>query len=162
VLRRYGVTVQGIQFDTMIAAFLLNSLGRAQALDDLAYSELGIEMIPITDLIGNGKQQVSFDRTLIEQATTYAAEDADVAWRLYEKLRDQLAEFREINEYGWSLERLATEVEWPIISVLAEMEIAGIELDVHNLHQFGGELATKIGQLKGDIYAYAGEEFNLG
>jgi DNA polymerase-1 len=162
VLRQHGVMVQGITFDTMIAAFLLNSLGRAQGLDDLAYSELGIEMIPISDLIGKGKQEVSFDRTLIEQATTYAAEDADVAWRLYEKLREQLAEYREVNEYGWSLERLATEVEWPIIPVLAEMEIAGIELDVEKLQAFGEELRAKVGQLKGDIYAYAGEEFNLG
>jgi DNA polymerase-1 len=162
MLRRYGVVMQGIVFDTMIAAFLLNSLGRAQSLDDLAYSELGIEMIPISDLIGNGKKQVSFDTTLIEEATTYAAEDADVALRLYHKLREQLHGYVERNEYGWSMERLAYEVEWPIIGVLGEMELAGIELDVKQLRAFGERMGGKIAQLKGDIYAYAGEEFNLG
>ena len=162
VLRRYGVKTQGIVFDTMIAAFLLNPLGRAQSLDDLAYSELGIEMIPITEMIGVGKAQVTFDTTLIDDATTYAAEDADMSWRLYAVLHERLRNFSEKNEYGWSLERLANEVEWPIVSVLAEMEICGIELDASFLRAFGKKLAGRVGELKGAIYDQAGEEFNLG
>ena len=162
VLRRHGITVQGIVFDTMIAAFLLNSLGRAQSLDDLAYSELGVEMIPIKEMIGSGKTQITFDETTIHEATTYAAEDADMSWRLYEKLGSQLAEKSEVNEYGWSMLRLANDVEWPIIPVLGEMEIAGIELDTEVLGIFGTRLAKRIGELKGQIYDLAGEEFNLG
>ncbi|MDB5179108.1 MAG: polymerase [Patescibacteria group bacterium] len=163
VLRQHGVRVAGIVFDTMIAAFLLNSLGRAQSLDDLAYSELGVEMIPIKEMIGaDKKSQITFDKTLIEEATTYAAEDADMSWRLYEKLRVQLAEFAEVNEYGWSLERLATEVEWPIIGVLGEMELAGIELDVPFLERLGERLERRIGELKAKIFDLAGEEFNMG
>jgi DNA polymerase-1 len=162
ILARYDICVKTIVFDTMVAAFLLNPLGRAQSLDDLAYNELGIEMIPITELIGIGKTQITFDKTEITDATTYAAEDADMSWRLYQKLRVQLNSEDVLNEWGWSMQRLADEVEWPIIGVLAEMERAGIELDVEMLKTFGERLDTKIQELKGDIYAYAGEEFNLG
>ncbi len=162
VLARHGVQLQNVAFDTMVAAFLLNSLGRAQSLDDLAYSELGIEMIPISDLIGKGKTEISFDRALIEDATTYAAEDADITWRLYQKLSNQLTGYDEVNEWGWSLARLASEIEWPIIPVLAEMERAGIELDVDNLTQFGKQMSVTLGQLREGIYEQAGEEFNLG
>jgi DNA polymerase-1 len=146
----------------MVAAFLLNPLGRAQSLDDLAYSELGVEMIPITELIGTGKTQISFDKSLIEDATRYAAEDADMSWRLYVKLRAQLDAENTPNLWGWSMKRLADEIEWPIIEVLGDMELVGIELDVGRLQAFGEKLAKKIAELKEDIYSYAGEEFNLG
>lgn len=162
VLRAHGVQVQGIVFDTMIAAFLLNSLGRAQSLDDLAYSELGIEMIPISEMIGTGKAQVTFDTTTIEAATIYAAEDADMSWRLYEQLGSQLAAKDKVNEHGWSMLRLATEIEWPIVPVLGEMEMAGIVLDTEVLGKFGVRLTKRIGELKGQIYDQAGEEFNIG
>ncbi|HSH31672.1 MAG TPA: 5'-3' exonuclease H3TH domain-containing protein, partial [Candidatus Saccharimonadales bacterium] len=90
IMKRYGVTLAPISFDTMIAAFLLNPLGRAQTLGDLAYSELGIEMIPIQELIGQkGKLQTTFDRVSVEDATRYAAEDADISWRLYQVLKPQ-------------------------------------------------------------------------
>ncbi len=153
VLRRYGIAIGTIAMDTMVAAFLLNSLGRAQSLDDLAYSELGIEMIPISELIGTGKTQITFDKTLIEEATTYAAEDADVAWRLYERLKIQLEE-EQLAELG---ERL----EWPLIPILGEMELAGIELDVPFLRTFAVRLDKRIGELKEQVYSQAGEEFNL-
>ena len=163
MLRKYGVKTAGIVFDTMIAGFLLNSAGRSQSLDDMAFSELGIEMIPISELIGADKKtQKTFDTTLIETATTYAAEDADMSWRLYERLREQLKKYGELNEYGWSMERLAAEIEWPIIGILGEMELAGIELDVGFLKAFGEKLSKRIGELKGKIYDLAGEEFNLG
>jgi DNA polymerase-1 len=162
VLRKHGVEVKGIVFDTMIAAFLLNSLGRAQSLDDLAYSELGVEMIPITEMIGTGKTQTTFDYTTVEEATIYAAEDADMSWRLYLKLKAQLEAQSEINEHGWSMLRLANEIEWPIVPVLAEMEIAGIKLDTKVLKEFGTKLETRINQLKGEIFDLAGEEFNMG
>src|SRR5262249_40942747 len=114
VLRRCGVRLGPVAMDTMIAAFIINPLGRSQSLDDLAYSELGIEMIPISELIGSGKSQTTFDTTPIDQATTYACEDADVAWRLYEKLRPQLAEGK--------FNQLAEETEWPLIPILGDME----------------------------------------
>jgi DNA polymerase-1 len=167
ILKRYGITVGPIVFDTMIAAFLLNPLSRSQSLDDLAFGELGIEMIPITDLIGTGKSQVSFDQALIEDATTYAAEDADMSWRLYRRLGPRLDEEKSIpGPYpawpDWNLWRLATDIEWPIVTVLGEMELAGIVLDVPFLNRFGQRLEKRIGELKEQIYFLAGEEFNLG
>jgi DNA polymerase-1 len=162
VLLKHGITVKGIAFDTMIAAFLLNSIGRAQSLDDLAYNELGVEMIPISEMIGTGKTQTTFDTTTIEDATIYAAEDADMSWRLYLRLRAQLDASDELNEYGWSMKRLADEIEWPVIPVLGDMELAGIELDVSVLATFGDRLEKRIGELKAQVYDLAGEEFNLG
>jgi DNA polymerase-1 len=162
VMRRAGVTVRGIVFDTMIAAFLLNSLGRSQKLDDLVYAEFGIEMIPISEMIGKGKTQITFDKTLIEAATTYAAEDADMSWRLYTALSGRLAaEGAAVNEHGWSMARLAAEVEWPLLPVLAEMEIAGVELDAPFLHGVGERLEQQAASLKEQVYHLAGEEFNL-
>jgi len=162
VLRKHGVEVRGIEFDTMIAAFLLNSLGRAQSLDDLAYSELGIEMIPISEMIGTGKTQTTFDHTTIQDATIYAAEDADMSWRLYLKLKAELEAQSDVNEHGWSMLRLASDIEWPIVPILAEMEIAGVKLDTKVLEEFGGRLEVRINQLKGEIFDQAGEEFNMG
>jgi DNA polymerase-1 len=151
---RNGIRVQGVVFDTMVAAFLINSLGRSQSLDDLAYGELGIEMIPITELIGKkGKDQVNFDSVAIETATTYAAEDADISWRLYQKLKLQLE--------SEGLDVLGAQMEWPLIPILAEMELTGIELDVPFLQTFAKHLNERIGTLKAQIYDLAGEEFNL-
>jgi DNA polymerase-1 len=162
ILRKYGIKTAPLAFDTMVAAFLLNPLGRAQSLDDLTYSELGIEMVPISELIGTGKKQIRFDECMLEDATTYAAEDADMSMRLYRKLRAQLDADDEKNEWGWSLKRLADEVEWPILPVLGEMELAGIELDVGFLAGAQRKFAERIGELKEQIYEQAGEEFNIG
>lgn len=154
MLCKYGIRTANIIMDTMVAAFLLNSLGRSQSLADLAYSELGIEMIPISDLIGTGKTQTTFDQALIEAATTYAAEDADVSWRLYESLAPKLTEK--------DLDRLGDETEWPLIPVLGDMELAGIELDVSFLEKFKVSLDKRIGELTTQIYEAAGQEFNIG
>lgn len=155
MLARYGVKTRGVAFDTMIAAFLLDSSGRSQSLDDLAYTEFGIEMIPITEMIGKkGKDQRTFDGVVIEDAITYAAEDADLSWRLYQVLAPRLKEVK--------LDKLATEMEWPLIPILAEMELTGIELDVPFLHEFAKRLNKELAQIKKQIYKEAGEEFNLG
>ncbi len=154
MLMRQGINVAGVAFDTMVAAFLINSLGRSQSLDDLAYNELGIEMIPITELIGKkGKDQINFDAVAIDTATTYAAEDADITWRLYIQLKDELEKE--------GLAELGAQMEWPLITILAEMELTGIELDVQFLKTFAKRLNERIGKLKADIYDLAGEEFNL-
>lgn len=154
ILCRHGVTPHPIAFDTMIAAFLLNPLGRSQSLDDLAYRELGIEMIPIADLIGTGRNQITFDEVAIDAATQYAAEDADITWRLYELLRPQLE--------AAGLSRLGVATEWPLIEVLGQMEMAGVQLDSAFLQQFNVKLTDDIERLKTAIWEQAGEEFNIG
>jgi DNA polymerase-1 len=161
MLKRYGITVGSVGFDTMIAAFLLNPLGRALSLDDLAFRELAVEMIPISELIGTGKNQTTFDVVSVEIATTYAAEDADMTWRLYEVLNPRVQGYAELNEYGWNIRRLAEDVEWPMIPVLGDMELEGIQLDKAVLAVFGTRMAERVAELKTQIYDLAGEEFNL-
>jgi DNA polymerase-1 len=153
ILTRHGMRPSPISFDTMIAAFILNPLGRSQSLDDLSYKEFGIEMIPISELIGKGKTQITFDHIKIDEATIYAAEDADITWRLYEKMAPQL------KEAGFN--KLAESTEWPLIEILGDMEIAGIELDTEFLKKFNQTLTKNIEKLKEQIWKEAGEEFNI-
>lgn len=155
ILKRLGVTLAPITFDTMIASFLINPLGRSQTLDDLAYSELGIEMIPIEEMIGKkGRAQTSFDQVTVEDATRYAAEDADISWRLYEKMRPELT--------AAGFEKLAAQMEWPLIPVLGGMELAGIELDKDFLKRFNKDISARILELEEEIWKSAGEKFNIG
>lgn len=153
VLRRYGITLAPIVFDTMVAGFIVNPLARSQTLSDLAYNELGLEMIPIEEMIGKGKDQITFDAVTIEDATRYAAEDADVAWRLYRHL---LPEFE-----SDSFKKLAEQTEWPLIPVLAEMELAGIGLDTGFLKQFSKTITKRILDLEQEIWKHAGGSFNV-
>ncbi len=153
VMRKHGAKISNLAFDTMIAGFILNPLARTPTLSDLAFRELGIEMIPIEDLIGpRGKNQSTFDLANIEDATRYAAEDADVTWRLYEKLKPGIDKH---------YKKLAEETDWPLIKVLAEMEIAGISLDVEFLKKLNKEVSAKILKLEQEIYKQAGERFNI-
>jgi DNA polymerase-1 len=154
VLKRYGLMPTPIAFDTMIAAFILNPLARSQSLDDLAYKEFGIEMIPISELIGNGKTQTTFDAAPIDKAAIYAAEDADLTLRIFQVQAPQ------IKEGGFT--KLAEQTEWPLIPVLGDMELAGIELDTAFLKKFEGVLDKQIVKLKEQIWKAAGEEFNIG
>lgn len=155
VLKRYDITLGKIGFDTMVAAFLLNPIGRAQTLSELAYGELGISMIEITELIGaRGKNQLDFSHVPIEKATEYGAEDTDLSWRLYKKLVHQLRTLPELN-------KLAQSAEWPLIEVLGDMEVAGVLLDVEFLAKFAKEINANLSVIEEDIWKKAGEKFNI-
>lgn len=152
VMHRHGVVINPISFDTMVAAFIINPLARSQTLGDLAYSELGIEMIPIEDLIGKGKAQTTLDLATIEDVTRYAAEDADVSWRVYQALKPQLI---------GKLKSLADTTDWPLIPVLGDMELAGISLDTDYLSKFNKVISARILELEAEIWKLAGEQFNI-
>ncbi len=153
LLKRAGINITPIAFDTMIAAFIVNPLVRSRTLDDLAYSELGIDMIPIDELIvTKGKSSVTFETVAIDVACTYACEDADVTWRLYEKLAPQLT---------GKLKSLAEQTEWPLIPVLGDMELAGIELNQKFLAEFNKSISAQILKLEDEISQHAGERFNI-
>lgn len=155
IMKQAGVTISPISFDTMIASFIINPLARSRSLGDLAYQEFGIEMIPIEDLIGvRGKLQSSFDKVPLDEAAQYAAEDADITWRLYEVLVAEL-------EKEPKLKSLAEVTEWPLIPVLAEMELAGIELDEKYLANFNKQISAEILRLEDEICKHAGEKFNI-
>jgi len=155
IFRSAGVALAGIGFDTMVAAFLINPIGRAQTLSALAMGELGIEMIEITELIGpRGKNQKTFDQTPIDEAIKYAAEDADMAWRLYEVLSKELAKTGKLTE-------VAELLEWPLIPVLGDIEMTGVTLDAEFFTTFSARLHKQQAKTIKSIYDMAGEEFNI-
>jgi DNA polymerase-1 len=154
-----GVRLGPVVFDTMVAAFLINPIGRAQSLSELAYGELGISMIDIVELIGKkGKDQQTFNAISIDQAAQYAAEDADIAWRLYKKLSKQL----QTEPTGTKkMTGMAEMLEWPLIEVLGDMELTGVGLDTVFLAKLSKQFATKITSLRNSIHTHAGKEFNV-
>ena len=153
VLRQLGMVVEGVDFDTMIADFLLEPLRRRHSLDALAKSLLNHEMIPITDLIGRGRDQITLDQLDTSRVCEYAAEDADFTWRLYEYLAPRIQ--------GSHLESLFRETEMPLVEVLTEMEHQGISLDVDLLARLSGEMTERLEELTGEVYEVAGRPFNI-
>ncbi len=155
VMCQAGVKLGGICFDTMVAAFLIQPMGRAQTLSSLALSELGIEMIEITELIGpKGKGQKTFAEVPIGKAGQYAAEDADITWRLYKRLSEQLDSIGKLAEVGQML-------EWPLIPVLGDVELKGVKLDVRFLQHFSQKLSEQLDQVQQEIWRHAGQKFNI-
>ncbi len=153
VMERYGVSVKGPQFDTMLAHFLLESDLR-HGMDYMAETILHYRPMPITDLIGpKGKGQKTMRDVPVEAAAEYAAEDADITWQLHEKLAPQLKEKGQ--------EKLFKEVEMPLVRVLADMEREGIRLDVDALSAFSKELGEDILVLQEKIIAACGVQFNI-
>ncbi len=153
VLAGAGITVAGLQFDTMIAAAML---GKRQGLKDLAFYELKLPEPPTTieDLIGRGSKQISFAEVPIETAAPYAAADALYTLRLTETLQRQL-------EAEPALRALYYGVELPLIEVLTAMELAGIALDHAYLRELGQRFARRIEELTNRIYEQAGGPFNI-
>ncbi|MFA6525528.1 MAG: DNA polymerase I [Patescibacteria group bacterium] len=154
VLIPYGIVMQGVTFDTMIAAYLLNSGSRQLKLDSVVFSELGHEMIPIEALIGKkGKDQKTLKAVPIENVSYYACEDADFTFRLVEPLKKQLAEKVNLG--------LFEKIEMPLVPVLVEMEKNGIKVDPVFLKKMSAVFSKEIISLKEKIYKLAGSEFNI-
>ena len=153
VLRRHGINLRGLHDDTMVAAFVLNK--SHIGLKSLALSELGIQMTPIEDLIGKGRNQKSMVDVSAEEAGKYAAADADITLRLANLLLPELAK----NDV---LDKLYRELELPLIPILVEMELAGVTLDTGILDDLDQQLNTEIASVTTEIYEDAGHEFNIG
>lgn len=159
VMREHDITLAPIVFDTMVAAYLVNPNGRAQGLSQLAYSELGISMIDIEELIGKkGRGQLCFDCVPVADAIKYAAEDADITLRLYNKLVQQITTEPTGSKM---LAKLADVAEWPLIPVLGEMELAGIRLDTDFLAKLSIQYDKQIDAVQQKIWKYAGGQFNI-
>ncbi len=153
VLRNYGVTLRGGMFDTMVAHYLLQPEQRHN-MDYLAEVLLHYRTIPIDELIGaKGRDQLSMRQVSVERVCEYAAEDADVTWQLYEVLREELRKEQ--------MEQLFEEIEMPLVRVLAEMEIAGVPVDVKALQTSARSLEERIAALEEEIYTLAGMTFNV-
>lgn len=153
LLRRAGIRLQGIRFDSMLGAYLLSPGRKGLGLDDLAMEFLGRKNIPITDLIGNGKEQKRMDEVPLPLITVYACEDADVALRLTKVFREKIQEK--------NLKSLMEEIELPLIQVLGEMEWNGIAVDLPVLEQMSRELEDRLKKLEKEVFSLAGKEFNI-
>jgi len=151
-LGRAGFDLQGIDFDTMIASYLIDPDARHN-MDDLALKHLGHRTIHYEDVAGKGAKQVTLDQVEVEKVRDYAAEDAEVTWRLYEALGTKLAEAGQ--------ERLFRELEMPLLPVLTRMERAGVRIDAEYLRGISREFQTELDRLEGEIHALAGTAFNI-
>jgi len=151
VLAEYGVTVNKLTFDTMVAAYLLGE--KSLSLKALAFNKLDIEMTPITDLIGSGTKQISMSQVEVARAADYACADADMTGQL----KDLLA--AELQRQG--LWQLFSEVEMPLVPVLVRMERNGIALDIELLRQMSHHLGEQLIKIETDIYNSVGHQFNI-
>ncbi len=154
VLARAGVTLAGPLFDTMVAAALLHPERRTNNMDDLARDMLGLKTTPISELIGKGKNQRSMLDVPLPEVASYAAEDADITWRLYEKLAERLGGQPE------AMKNLFERVEMPLVRVLAAMEREGVELDAGMLAEYSQALTVRLDELRQNLFKAAGAEFN--
>src|SRR5262249_7702585 len=153
-LRAQGVTVMGVAGDSMVADYLLHAGERSHNLEDLARRYLNHQVIPITDLIGKkGKNQLRMDQVDPGRIAEYAGEDADVAWRLCERLEPELER--------QDLRKLYDELEVPLIEVLAELEYNGVRLDVPLLRRLNEEMTRQLAGIEQEIHALAGHPFNI-
>jgi DNA polymerase-1 len=153
VLRRHGAEVQGVDFDSMIAAYLINPTARQFGIDALAMEYFQYQKISTKSLIGTGQKQIRMDQVSLEKVAEYACEDADIAFRLRRVLEPKLAE--------GGLERLFHEVEIPLVRVLMDMEENGVSLDIPLLSSMSVDIEKQLGGIQEDIYRMAGERFNI-
>lgn len=153
IFARHGIELQGVEFDTMLLSYTLNSTGRHN-MDDLAKRYLGHETIEFESIAGKGKNQLTFNQIPLEQATEYAAEDADVTMKLQQALWLKLQEEPTLVE-------LYKTMELPLLHVLSRMERTGVLIDSDALFIQSNEIATRLTALEEQAYALAGQPFNL-
>jgi DNA polymerase-1 len=154
VLRRAGVELAGIDFDSMLASFLLDPGRRSHAPDVLAIEFLQLPMTGYDDLTGKGKNQIPFDEVPIAAARDYSCAASDLAFRLRQLLEPKLAEVD-------ATTALLHDLEIPLITVLAEMEWQGITIDIPWFHSLKSRFMREREQVERQIYETAGEEFNI-
>ncbi|KOX65564.1 DNA polymerase I [Pseudomonas psychrophila] len=149
-----GIMVQGVAFDTMLESYVLDSTGSRHDMDSLALKYLGHTTTSFQDIAGKGVKQLTFDQISLEQAGPYAAEDADVTLRLHHVLHEKLTAIPSLNA-------VLTDIEMPLVPVLARIERQGALVDANLLGIQSVELGDKLVALEREAFAIAGEEFNL-
>ncbi len=152
VLAHHGVRMQGFAFDTMLAAHLLGH--KAIGLKNMSLDLLGIEMTPISDLIGSGRAQTTMDRVPVDQAALYASADADMTYRLWVMLDERLRTEGMLDYFKL--------IEVALLPIVVDMQVTGISLQVDMMHQMADALGQRVAQLEVDSYESLGHRFNLG
>ncbi len=155
VLLNHGIDLAGIRYDTMLESYTLNSTATRHDLDSLALQYLGISTITFEDVAGKGAKQLAFNEVPVETAAPYAAEDADVCFKLHGKLWPRI-------EAQPALSRLFHEIEMPLLPVLSRMERKGVLIDVGMLRAQSRELEQRVATIEAEAHALAGEPFNIG
>jgi DNA polymerase-1 len=154
VLARYGVAIKGPIHDTMLQSYVLNSVATRHNMDALAGYYLDRKTIHFEDVAGKGAKQLTFNQVPLETAGDYAAEDADVTLQLHHCLYPQL-------QAEPSLSRVYSDIDMPLVRILSEVERRGTLVDGRMLKQHGAELADRLNELTQEVWALAGENFNL-
>ena len=155
VLANYDINMQGIEYDTMLESYVLDSVGSRHNMDALALRFLDKQTIHFEDIAGKGAKQVTFDFIDIDKATEYAAEDADITLQLHQTIWPLLNESE-------SLVKVFEDIEMPLLPVLSRMERRGVLLDTKALEKQSKQLTKRIAELESEVHTLAGEEFNLG
>ena len=154
VLKHHGIDLQGIEFDTMLESYVLEAGVTRHDMDTLAMRHLDIKTIAFKEIAGVGKKQLTFDQIDLQLAAPYAAEDADITLRLHHVLNPKV-------QNTPALKKLLTEIEMPLLPVLARTETNGVLLDANLLGQQSLELGTKLGEIEKACHKAADEVFNI-
>jgi DNA polymerase-1 len=154
VLAQHGIYLDGVEFDTMLESYVLDSVATRHDMDSLAEKYLGETTTKFSDIAGKGSAQLTFNQIAIEQAAPYAAEDADITFRLHEVLLPQLKEHK-------YLMLVLKSIELPLLPILSKIERTGALIDETLLFQQSTELTQRINELEVEAWELAGQQFNL-
>ena len=154
IFAQHGINLQGIEFDTMLESYVLDSVATRHDMDSLAEKYLGEQTIKFSDVAGKGSGQLTFNQVALEEAGPYAAEDADITLRLHQALWPQVSAQS-------ALTKVFTDIELPLVPVLSRIERVGALVDDTLLFQQSQELALRIAELEREAWDLAGQEFNL-
>ena len=153
ILKKFGICIDGISFDTMVAAHLINPSAKSISIDTLSIEYFNYEMVPILDLIGRGKNQINLDEVHLEKVAFYASEYSDISLQLTKILKFKLKE-KELFTYF-------NTIELPLLKVLTQMEFIGTFVDVNLLKTMSKRISDKLDSITSSIYALSGKEFNI-
>jgi len=153
VLARHGIRVDPVD-DTMLLSYVLDGGSHGHGMDELAELHLSHKTIKYSDVCGSGKNAITFDRVPLDKALDYAAEDADVTWRLHALLKPRLVPERLVSVYET--------IERPLVGVIGAMELAGVRVDRDALAKLSREFAARLETLEEDVHKLAGHAFNVG
>ena len=154
VLLNHGIRLGGMRYDSMLESYVLNSTGTRHDMDSCAKLYLLLDTVKYEDVAGKGAKQISFNQVALEQASNYAAEDADVTLQLHTCLHAAL-------EKEPALLKVYEEIEQPLVPVLLDMEHRGVLVDRELLRKQSSELAKRLAELESEAHASAGQPFNL-
>ncbi|WP_223671251.1 DNA polymerase I [Kangiella shandongensis] len=155
VLARYDIKLRGIEFDTMLESYCLNSVASRHDMDSLALKHLNHANIKFEEIAGKGKNQLTFDQIELEKASPYAAEDADITMKLHQKLWAELKK-----EEGPT--QVFQHIEIPLLSILSKVERNGVLVDGKLLLEKSRQFEKRLKELEAEAFDIAGKEFNLG